>query len=55
MRLVVDYYFWIAGLASVGMAAWSAFVAFVLGLGLMIKMILGERQKKEEEVIISRL
>lgn len=48
MRMVIDYYFWLAGLASVAMATWSAFVAFVLGLGLMVKMILGERQKKEE-------
>lgn len=55
MRIIIDYYFWIAGLASFAMAAWSALVAFILGLGLMVKMILGERQKKEEEVIISRL
>lgn len=55
MRVVIDYYFWVAGLASLAIAAWSGVVAFILGLGLMVKMILGERQKKEEEVIFSRI
>jgi hypothetical protein len=50
-RFIVDY-FWLLGvIAGILVGGWSAFVAFTLGLGVIIKLILSEKQAEEDRLI----
>jgi|LakMenE18May11ns_1017448.scaffolds.fasta_scaffold7941232_1 hypothetical protein len=40
MKLFIDNYYWIAGLLTLGVAGWTGFVAFVLGIGLIVRTVL---------------
>lgn len=46
MRLLIDHYYWIAGIASLGMAAWIAIISTIVGIAVIVKMILNEKQKR---------
>lgn len=50
-KIIVDFYWVIAGIFALTTASWIGFVVFVLGIMWIIRMILKEKQKEEEEMI----
>jgi hypothetical protein len=44
MRFLIDHYVWICGVISLGVAGWTAIISFILGIGLIVRFILSEKQ-----------
>ena len=53
-KMVVDYYWIIAAVFAIMMASWMGFVAFVLGIMWIVRVVLKEKQN-EEEILIDKL
>lgn len=50
-RFIVDYFWLLGTIASIIIGGWAAFVTFVLGIGIIIKLILSEKQAEEDRLI----
>ena len=53
-KMVVDYYWVIVTVFAIMMASWMGFVAFVLGIMWIVRVVLKEKQN-EEEILIDKL
>jgi hypothetical protein len=47
-RFVVDYYWLLGAIACVLSGVWTSFVTFSIGVAIMLKLIISEKQAEEE-------